>query len=76
MFYKYKVTWYNSYEDKELTETGLVHANSYGNAANAVVEDYGKNDVIDIYLYEIYNEGGGACISVDELKDTFDEENK
>ncbi len=76
MFYKYKVTWYNSYEDKELTETGLVHADSYGNAANAVVEDYGKDDVIDIYLYEIYNEGGGACINVDELKDTFGEENK
>lgn len=76
MFYKYKVTWYNSYEDKELTEAGLVYANSYGNAADTVVEDYNKDDVIDIYLYEIYNEGTGACISTDELKNTFEEENK
>lgn len=76
MFYKYTVTWYNSYEDKVLIETGLVCANSYSNAANAVVEDYDKDKVIDIYLYKIYNDGNGACISVNELKDTFEEKDK
>ena len=76
MFYKYKVTWYDAYKDDELTETGLVYASSYGKAADAVVEDYGKDNVIDIYLHEIYNEGSCACISVDELKYTFGEENK
>ena len=76
MFYKYKVTWYDSYYDEEVVEEGLTYANSYGNAANAVVEDYGKDNVIDIYLYEVFNEGDGACIGADELKSIFQTEDK
>lgn len=71
MFYKYKVTWYNSYEDKELTEEGLVFATSYGTAADAVVQDYGIDNVIDVYLYNIHNEGDGHCINKEEINYTF-----
>jgi phage-related protein len=76
MFYKYTVTWYNSYADEEMTETGLVYAKSYGNAASTVAEDYGSDNIVDIYLRQVYNEGDGACISVSELKDTFEEKDK
>lgn len=76
MFYKYKVTWYDSYYDKEVVEEGLTYANSYGNAANAVVEDYGKDNVVDIYLYEVFSEGDGSCIGADELKSIFQTEDK
>ena len=76
MFYKYKVTWYDSYNDEEVVEEGLTYADSYGNAANTIVENYGKDNVIDIYLYEVFNDSDSACISADELKSIFQTEDK
>ena len=71
-YFKYKVTWYNSYEDEEQTDTGIVAAKTYGEAANTVVEDYGEEYVVDIYLYDICSEG--VCLSKDELDLAFRDE--
>ena len=71
MYYKYKVTWYNSYKDEEQKDEGMVFAKDYSVAADRVVNDYGKDAVINIYLYEIYNEGDGFCISKYEIDSAF-----
>ena len=69
MFYKYKVGYYNSYEDKEKYDTGLTWAKDYGEAANAVVRDYGKDSVFDVYLYEIIMDDDTArCINEEEIQ--------
>jgi len=73
MFYKYKVTYFDSYKDEEDSEEGLVYAKDYGAAANAVINGYGKDEVIDIYLCEIYSEGESPCISKHEIDYTFKE---
>ena len=71
MFYKYKVTYYDNYKDEEIPDEGLVWAENYGDAANRVVSDYGHDNVIDVYLYEIMIDGE-TCISVDEINYNFD----
>ena len=66
MFYKYKVTYYDESKDDEVPSEGIVWGDSYGDAATRIVEDYGKDNLIDIYLYEIYIDGT-YCIDKDEL---------
>ena len=66
MFYKYKVTYFDAYKDEEVPSEGIVWGDSYGDAATRIVEDYGKDNLIDIYLYEIYIDGK-YCIDKDEL---------
>ena len=66
MFYKYKVTYYDVSKEEEVPSEGIVWGNNYGDVANRVVEDYGKDNIIDIYLYEIYIDGT-YCIDKDEL---------
>lgn len=34
MFYMYRVGWYNSYEDEEKYDRGIVYASDYGTAAD------------------------------------------
>ena len=65
MFYKYKVTYFNEAKVEEVPSEGIVWGDNYGDAANRVAEDYGKN-LIDMYLYEIYVDGT-YCIDTDEL---------
>lgn len=72
MYYKYKVGYYNSYEDEETYDEGIVFAKNYGQAANRVTEDYGS-DVFDIYLKEIYLEGDGCCLNKEEIDFAFKE---
>ena len=52
MYYLYKVTYYDSYNDKEEAERGLIFAEDYGKAASQVRYDYGS-DLIDMYLQEL-----------------------
>ena len=66
MFYKYKVTYFDESKDGEVPFEGIVWGDSYGDAATRIVEDYGKDNLIDIYLYEIYIDGT-YCIDKDEL---------
>lgn len=70
MFYKYKVTYYNEHTGEEVPGEGLVFAKDYGKAANKVVDDYGKDNIIDLYLYEIMIDGI-HCIDKEELDYAF-----
>ena len=67
MFYKYKVTFFNECTGDEETGVGIVWGDNYGDAANRIVEDYGKDSIIDLYLYEIYIDGT-YCLDKDELE--------
>ena len=67
MFYKYKVTWYDSYSDQESGEGGITWASSYGDAAEAVIKDYGKDSVINMALSEIILDSV-RCLNEDEIK--------
>ena len=71
MFYKYKVTYFDEYKDEEAPSEGIVWGDNYGDAANKLVEDYGKYNVINLFLYEILLDGT-YCIDTDELKQVFE----
>lgn len=49
--FEYRVTWYNEYDDKKEYSRGLVYGTSYSNAIERVIDDYGEDCIIDIYLY-------------------------
>lgn len=66
MFYKYKVNCYDSYVDEEKPDEGIVYADSYGTAAEYVLEDYGKDSVIDMYLCELFEDG--HCLTFDDIR--------
>ena len=72
MFCKYRVNFFNSYEDKECCAEGLVIGRDYGTAANHVIDAYGKDSVIDLYLQEVFDDED-YCLSKEELKIAFAE---
>ena len=74
MFYKYKVGWYNSYDDKEEYSEGIVCANSYSSAAERVTYSYGKDNIFDMYLKEIVAEDDDDyCLSKEDIDYAFKE---
>ena len=74
MFYKYKVGWYNSYNDKEEYSEGIVCAYSFGSAAERVTDSYGKDNIFDMYLTEITTEDeNDYCLSKEEIESAFKE---
>ena len=72
MFYKYRVNFYNAYDNEEHCDEGLVIGHDYGTAANHVIDAYGKEGVIDIYLQETFDDED-YCLSKEELKIAFAE---
>ena len=74
MYYKYKVDYYCEYTDEEISDEGLVYAKNYGDAAEKVVQSYGEDCVIGVYLYEIYNEG--PCLSSEDFGTVFTQPTK
>ena len=75
MFYKYKVGWYNSYDDKEEYSEGIVCAINYGTAAERVTYSYGKDNIFSIYLQEITIEDkNDYCLSKEDIEYAFKED--
>ena len=75
MFYKYKVGWYDSYEDKETYDEGIVCADSFGRAADRVIYSYGRDNVFDLYLKVIVVEDeNDYCLSKEDIEYTFKED--
>lgn len=72
MFLKYKVTYYDSYADDEFKAQGIIWAADYGAAADKVQNDYGRDNIVDIYLSEIGIDGA-YCIEKGELDEAFNE---
>ena len=75
MFYKYKVGWYNSYEDKDTYCEGIVCATGFSMAADRVIHSYGRDNVFDLYLKEIVVEDeNDYCLSKEEIEYAFKED--
>ena len=70
MFYKYKVTYWDIHNTEEVEDEGLVNAKNYGKAAMKVLDDYGENCVIDIYLMELEPMN---CINKEDIDFSFGE---
>lgn len=70
MFYKYKVSYWDIHNIEEASDEGLVYAKSYGKAATKVLDDYGENCVIDIYLMELESM---KCINKEDIDLSFEE---
>ena len=66
--FEYRITWYNEVDDKEESIRGLVCGKTYGEAAEAVLYDYGENGVIDLYLQALEDTN---TIELDTIKEQF-----
>lgn len=67
MFYEFKATYWDDYDDCEKEDRGLVFAKDYSKAADKVSADYG-HQLISVYLCEWDT---GNTITVDEIKEGF-----
>lgn len=75
MFYKYKVGYYDEYNDEETYDSGIVCAPDYGAAANRVIYSYGKDNIFDLYLKEIITEDeNDYCLSKKDIEYAFKED--
>jgi hypothetical protein len=46
----YHMTYYDDTDCKVLTEKGFIGASTYADAADKLVEYYGRNNVVSLYL--------------------------
>lgn len=53
--FRYEINFWDEFIQKSSFEKGFVCANSYGDAANKIIEFYGKDNVEDIKLCELEN---------------------
>lgn len=65
--FSYIVTYFDSYEGKTVTEKGLLVAETYGGAADKLVNYYGKDYLITLVLTEIND-----ILTVDQIKEEFE----
>ena len=68
MYYLYKVTYWSIESNGEKTDKGIVRAKNYGKAAMKVLDDYGLDAVVDIYLQEFDT---GYTINEEELSEAL-----
>ena len=75
MFYKYKVGWYDSYNDEEKYSEGVVFAADWGQAANRVSNSYGKDSIFEMNIYEIMcDDEEDYCLSKEDIEYAFKED--
>lgn len=77
MYYMYKVGYYDSYNDEEKYDKGIVCATNYGTAANRVIHSYGEDSVFNLFLKETITgsmDDKDYCLSEDDIKFTFEDE--
>ena len=67
MFYEFKATYWDEYTECEREERGLVFASTYGEAAERVRTDYGR-ELIGMYLSQWDT---AHTISIEEIKKGF-----
>ena len=49
--FRFNISWWD--EREKLEEKGIVHGTDYGDAANRLVDYYGREHIISIELYEL-----------------------
>lgn len=70
MFYKYKVSYYNTYTDEECTDIGVVFASNFGTASARVAKEYGEN-VYEVTIREMLVEESSFCVNKDDIDYAF-----
>ena len=70
MFYKYTVQYYNDYDDKEVSEEGIVFAESFGKAAERVAEEYGEY-VFEVTIHDIGVKESSYCLNKEDIDYAF-----
>ena len=65
--FEYNVYYHDEEENKPLYEKGIVSSHSYGDAANRLVEYFGKENVITIELTELMD-----VLCFEELQEMFE----
>lgn len=71
MFYKYKVSWYCEFEDKDTISEGIVFASTFGDAAQHVATDY--SNVFEVTIHELTLDSDDThCIEKDEIDYAFE----
>lgn len=68
MFYSFKTKIWDTDETAEKLYTGIVHGKNYGKAAMNLIDYFGADYVIDIYLQELDAEN---VMTSDFAKDAF-----
>lgn len=51
--FRYEINYWDEDMQESATEKGIVSAATYGGAAEKIVSYYGKDNIIDIRLYEL-----------------------
>lgn len=77
MYYMYRVGYYDSYNDKERHDKGIVCAADYGTAANRVIDSYGDDSVFNLFLKKMITDSmndNDYCLSEEDIKSIFEEE--
>ena len=69
--FRYKVSYYDKDESRSIIESGIVAGASYGEAANRLVEIYGKEDINVMGLYEL-----DSWLTDGQLREELEEEIK
>ena len=66
--FEYRVNWYNEVANKREYSRGLVHGATYNKALKNVINDYGEENIIDVYLQALEDEN---TIELVAIKDQF-----
>ena len=67
--YYYVINYWDEIDNEPRTDSGIVAATSYGEAAQRATEYYGTKNVVDIQLSELEQ-----VLSEEELLDMFESE--
>jgi hypothetical protein len=70
-FYRFKVSSWDHFEDKEVVTKGFVHADGYGGAAEKLEKCF-SDDLLSIDL--LYETDCSEILFDDDVKDIFEEE--
>ena len=58
-FYKYKVKYYDSIDEKEKVEKGIISKSTFKEAMDSIIQYYGEDDLLDIQIKIIIDEFTG-----------------
>jgi hypothetical protein len=66
--FEYRVNWYNEVANKRGYVRGLVHGATYNKALKNVINDYGEENIIDVYLQALEDDN---TIELETIKEQF-----
>ena len=70
MFYRYTVSYYDEYTDKEQTDIGIVFASNFGTASTRVAKEYGEG-VYEVTIHEMLVEDSSFCLNKNDIDYAF-----